>query len=205
MQEAIQGATALLVVLSKASVESEWCKKELSSGLIRELDEKRIIVLPVLMEDCTIPIFLRDKIYADFRTDFDAGLKAVLGSVARVTSDSLMRIEGPEWHVDWSVDWGVDELTEHYFIYLTAIEQSATHAFSVLTQIHIIANDIANKRYEAMKAVDLDWFERSAVINMLAEGVADKNVRLRIEDEKAKLTTMILNDRKTGASFKSKS
>ena len=65
VQEAIEGATALLVILSEASVESEWCKKELSSGLIRELDEKRVIVLPVLMEDCKIPMFLRDKKYAD--------------------------------------------------------------------------------------------------------------------------------------------
>ena len=48
VQEAIRGASGLLVILSKASVESEWCKKELSSGLIRELEEKRVVVLPVL-------------------------------------------------------------------------------------------------------------------------------------------------------------
>ena len=36
IQGAIEGASALLVILSKASVESEWWKKELSSGLIRD-------------------------------------------------------------------------------------------------------------------------------------------------------------------------
>ncbi|MGZ5446338.1 MAG: toll/interleukin-1 receptor domain-containing protein [Thermoanaerobaculia bacterium] len=41
IQEAITTAGAMLVVLSKASVASEWCKKELSSGLIRELDLKQ--------------------------------------------------------------------------------------------------------------------------------------------------------------------
>jgi hypothetical protein len=40
IQDAIQGTSGLLVILSKASVESEWCRKELSSGLIRELEEK---------------------------------------------------------------------------------------------------------------------------------------------------------------------
>ena len=46
VQEAITGASGLLVILSKASVKSEWCRKELNSGLIRELDEKRVVVLP---------------------------------------------------------------------------------------------------------------------------------------------------------------
>ena len=54
IQEAIKGASALLVVLSKAFVQSEWCKKEMSTGLVRELDEKRVVVLPVLIEDCDI-------------------------------------------------------------------------------------------------------------------------------------------------------
>src|SRR5689334_13514321 len=56
VQQAIQESDALLIVLSKTSVASEWCKKELNAGLMRELDEKRVLVLPVLMENCEIPI-----------------------------------------------------------------------------------------------------------------------------------------------------
>ena len=37
VQEAIQESSALLVILSKESVASEWCKKELSAGLMRIL------------------------------------------------------------------------------------------------------------------------------------------------------------------------
>ena len=66
IQEAIQTASALLVVLSKAAVASEWCRRELSAGLMRELEEKRVLVLPLLLEDCDIPMFLREKRYADF-------------------------------------------------------------------------------------------------------------------------------------------
>src|ERR1700704_1571000 len=67
VQDAIQDSSALLIVLSKASVASEWCKKELNAGLMRELDEKRVLVLPCIIDDCTIPLFLREKLYADFR------------------------------------------------------------------------------------------------------------------------------------------
>ena len=74
------------------------------AALIRGLDEKRVVVLPVLMEDCEIPLFLKDKLYADFRKDFDAGLAAVLEAIARVTSASLVRVDSPEYFVDWSID-----------------------------------------------------------------------------------------------------
>ncbi len=104
IQRAIQEASALLVVLSKSSAESEWCKKELSAGLIRELEEKRVVVLPVLLDDCIIPLFLRDKVFADFRTNYDEGLRRVLEAIAKVTSDTLGRIEEPKWNIDWGID-----------------------------------------------------------------------------------------------------
>src|SRR5207244_9992543 len=85
IQEALTEASGLIIVLSKASVGSEWCKKELSAGLLRELDERQVIVLPALLEDCDIPLFLRDKKYADFRTNFDNGLKELLDATAGVT------------------------------------------------------------------------------------------------------------------------
>jgi hypothetical protein len=59
VQEGIKSASALLIVLSKASVASEWCKKELNAGLMRELDEKRVVILPLLLEGCDIPVFQR--------------------------------------------------------------------------------------------------------------------------------------------------
>ena len=58
------------------------------------------------IRDRYIPLFLRDKLYADFRTNFDAGLRAVLEAIARVTSESQVRVDEPGWHVDWAVDWG---------------------------------------------------------------------------------------------------
>ena len=58
IEEEIDKAGALVVVLSEASVESEWCRKELTAGLVRELDEKKVLILPVLLKDCAV--FLSD-------------------------------------------------------------------------------------------------------------------------------------------------
>jgi len=80
IEAAIKAQDFLVAVLSKSSVKSQWVMKELSTGLIRELEEKRVVVLPVVIEDCDIPPFLSDKVYADFRDDYLAGLDRLLGA-----------------------------------------------------------------------------------------------------------------------------
>jgi hypothetical protein len=109
IEKALEQASAFVFVLSRSSVKSEWCRKELTSSLVRELEEKKVFVLPVLKEDCDIPYFLKDKKYADFRKSFDDGLREVKEALAKVTSSNLGRIDEPKWHTDWSTNWGVTE------------------------------------------------------------------------------------------------
>jgi len=56
------------VVLSRHSIASEWVQRELQVAMQRELKERRVIVLPLLLEPVELPAFLRDKLYADFTT-----------------------------------------------------------------------------------------------------------------------------------------
>jgi len=105
IQGALTESDAILIVLSKHSVTSEWCKKELNSGLLRELEEKRVLVLPCLIEDCEIPLFLRDKLYAGFRKDFGKALTDVDDALLRITNPQQGRLESPSFHTDWSYDW----------------------------------------------------------------------------------------------------
>jgi hypothetical protein len=57
----------LIAVLSKNSISSRWCAEELRMAMVRQIAQKGITVLPVLVEDCEIPGFLQEKKYADFR------------------------------------------------------------------------------------------------------------------------------------------
>jgi hypothetical protein len=68
----------LIIVLSEASVKSEWVKRELNAALMKELKRKSVVVLPLLLEDCDIPPLVADKKYADFRQGYDAGLAELL-------------------------------------------------------------------------------------------------------------------------------
>lgn len=135
VQEAIDESSALLVVLSKSSSASEWCKKEINGAFLKELEEKRVFVLPVLLEDCDIPLFVRGKLYADFRTSFDEGLSVVLEGIAKITNPNLARFKEPEYHIDHSIDWGTeDDMT---FIRLTYIEQAKGQPYTCLTEIKV--------------------------------------------------------------------
>jgi|APEBP8051072266_1049373.scaffolds.fasta_scaffold11247_2 hypothetical protein len=146
VQDAVDGASALLVIMSKASTESEWCKKELSSGLLRELEEKRVVVMPVLLEHCEIPLFARGKLYADFRSNFDDGLRTIVEGIAKVTNPYLAREREPEYHIDWSIDWG--DVEGLLALILTYVEQAQNQPYTCLTNIEVLCSPAAKEKYQ---------------------------------------------------------
>lgn len=68
----------LVVVLSPNAVESHWVKAELGVGLMKQLSNHGLTVLPVLYKPADIPALLADRIYADFTQDYQLGLSALL-------------------------------------------------------------------------------------------------------------------------------
>jgi hypothetical protein len=184
IQDAIGTAGAMLVVLSKASVASEWCKKELSSGLMRELGEKRVVVIPVLLEDCTIPLFLRDKYYADFRLNFAKGVSDVLEAIAGVTSDSQGRIHTADYYVDWAMDWSLQD--SRLLLRITVIQQHQTAPFSILTVVEIRANESATDRYRKFERSGFDWFGRVVIVEAVADFGDQHYIELRLVNQFAR-------------------
>ncbi len=180
IQSALQDASALVVVLSKASVESVWCKKEVVAGIQRELEEKRTIVIPALVEKCDIPLFLRDKKYADFRTDFDAGLAAVVEAVAKVSNPSLGRIQNDDYHTDWAHDWF--DLDGDFGMRFTLVQHSKHMPYSVLSTITVICTGEATKRYMSYREVGLDSFGQLVIVESVLEALKGEEFFVLLED-----------------------
>lgn len=198
VQEAVEGSSALLVMLSPASVESEWCKKELTAGLMRELDEKRVVVVPVLLEDCKIPMFLRDKMYADFRTDFDEGMHSLLEAVAGHTNPDQSRIEDVDGFLDWATDWG--EIGDRIFINYTIVQASSNTEMTFLTQINCVLNDVASARYNQYRAIGIAWMARINNALMLQDIAKDKDdLFVILDDTIPQHRSIAFTDEKTGA------
>jgi hypothetical protein len=197
IQEAIQEASALIVVLSHASVQSEWCKKELSVGLVRELEEKRVVVLPLLLEDCQIPMFLRDKLYADFRTNYDAGLRLIREAVAKVTSDTLGRVDEPEWHTDWGIDWG--DTDGNYWLRLTLLIHGEAQPYSALVEMHMLCNDVATARQKQYAEAGLEPFGRLLLLETLRSEERVTALNIVLTDNFPQIRKLVFYDAKTNA------
>ena len=41
IEENLTASSAILIIMSQHSVASDWCKREITAGLVRELEEKR--------------------------------------------------------------------------------------------------------------------------------------------------------------------
>lgn len=83
INEALVSTRFLIVVLSPRSIIKPWVTRELNSTLMRQLDQQNSAILPVLIEDCSLPPLLADLKYADFRHSFDNGLAELVAAIRR--------------------------------------------------------------------------------------------------------------------------
>lgn len=197
VQKAIEEADALLVILSQSSIRSDWCRKELSSGLIRELEEKRVVVLPVLIEDCEIPLFLKDKYRADFTVDKDEGLKQVLEAIAKVTSDTLRRIDKHESFIDFGLYTSL--ISGLVQIRLTLLEQVQNFRYSVITEIFVNCNKTATKRYQTFMDSGFEWFARQVIFEAINETVKEKDAgHILLDSSLPQNQHLVISDEKRG-------
>lgn len=195
IQDAIQESDALIIIISKSSMKSEWCKKELSSGLLRELEEKKVLVLPALLEKCDMPVFLRGKKYADFTNNLSDGLNEILEAIASLTSDTQGRFqEKPDYHTDWSIDWGFTD-DGLYVLTLTFVDHANNVPYVVLTNISIIGNEAASKHHEIQNKAGKEWLGRYAVLLALGDFAKENNeLQLIIDDSFPQKTDFLLGD-----------
>ncbi len=196
VQQAIRDSSALIAVLSKSSIHSNWCSKELNAGLIRELDEKRVIVIPALIEDCEIPLFLRDKRYADFRTNYDEGLKEILRAIAKFTASNMGRIETPTWHSDWGLDWFEDQ--GHIILRLTIAEHGVGIPNSVLTEVFCKLNSTATARHQEYENSGLGNWGRYLILEYIRRTQGLREEKILLSGHETKKIFFELADPKLG-------
>ncbi len=202
IEEAISDAAAVIFVLSRASVESDWCRKELSAGLVRELEEKKVIVLPLLLEDCAIPLFLREKKYADFRTDFDAGFRDIVNALARVASDTQGRLEGELGTlIDWSSDWSVDD-NGQVSVELVIVEHGPKFPFTLASMVKIELNELASERHLDLANAGMEPFARQLVLACLTECPVCDDLFVYLDDASPVVREFGMGDPKIGVEFR---
>jgi len=80
IEEGLQNADFVAVLLSPSAVQSGWVDREWKTKYWTEVSAGRVMVLPVLLEDCEIPVLLAPKKYADLR-NYATGLVQLVGAI----------------------------------------------------------------------------------------------------------------------------
>ncbi len=113
------------MVFSLHSIQSVWVKREITAGLLREIEECKVRILPLVIDDCKLPLLLRDKVYADFRHDFEAGLQ------------KLVAVLAPHYGVQAG---GVISKDDHYFVHFSGSTESVDRR--IICKFDIVSFDL---------------------------------------------------------------
>jgi hypothetical protein len=87
IEQGLQETDFVVLVMSKRSCSSAWVEREWKTKYWEEINSRQVKILPILLEECEIPLLLRTKHYADFRTDYEVGLVEILAAL--VPSDTI--------------------------------------------------------------------------------------------------------------------
>lgn len=84
LRKAISNNDFVVVVLTPASVDSQWVKYEIENALAQSKKEGRVKLIPLLLEDCDIPRELRNLQIVDFtrRDSYRRRLKRLVDTFA---------------------------------------------------------------------------------------------------------------------------
>jgi len=110
IEQGLGNAKLLAVVISLNSLKSKWVEKEWKTKYWDEVNEGKVMVLPVLIEECIIPKLLQTKKYADFRSIYVQGLNDLISAIG-LLSDASFYIGAEDYS---SPDYWVERGVEYY-------------------------------------------------------------------------------------------
>ena len=200
IQEAITESSVLLIMLSKSSTKSEWCKKELTAGLLRELEERRVVTIPVVLEDCNIPLFMRGRYYADFRNNFDQAIVRLQDSLLRFTDVSLNRVENDNYYIDWAVDQGIKD--DCFEFNIDSVSFAKEREYSILCNINVRGNNVITDLYKRAATKRAGDILVDELLNSLVSMDKKNDFRIILEDNRAKKKKFGIGDEKLNYKFK---
>lgn len=192
IQNALGGADAILVILSQNSIASEWCRKDLNSGLVRELEEKKVLLIPCVIDGCDIPLFLKEKLYVDFRSDPDNAFDLLDRSLSSISNPAQSRVERNEYHTDWVVDCG--DIQGSPVVEWVFVEHGENVPYSIVSRCRMIFDgQKAISLYQEMLKKDQHLKYANELLEKYLEDEKSGEYRVLIKDEKEVCDTCRFN------------
>jgi len=196
--EAIERAAFLLLVLSKNSIKSNWCIKELELAFQKEERLTDQFIIPIIIDDRTIPEGLENRIFADFRESFEKGINSLLQPLSELYLNSARRNYSSEYHMDYAIDYY--ELHGHFHLQIDLVQVHNEKPISILVQTFVRGDEKASQLWKKQVENGYEDVMSKSFIAMMknSEGFLKKQIRLKndypyeesffIQDEKLSIS-----------------
>jgi hypothetical protein len=159
---------------------------------MREIAEKQVLLLPCIIGDCEIPLFLKEKLYADFRNDPDAAFNQVQEALARITNRQQGRVESPDFHTDWAYDWKQGKQSGLWYFEWSFVDHGATLPYSVLTRCQIACNDVSSAIFQRLGPDERQNYIGQALARVV-EVTSRKKMKILLPDAFEKVETFFID------------
>jgi hypothetical protein len=137
-------------IISSHSIESSWVQQELEIAYTRQINERRMVVLPILIEAVKLPDYLAGKYYGDFvnKRQYKKSFKILLRSFEiphYTTLQERLLLSGVETHSDFKKKGALDKLEAKFAIADVIVDAEFTNFNGVEEKDLILLP--ANKNY----------------------------------------------------------
>jgi hypothetical protein len=94
IEQGIAESNFLILFMSKTAFKSEWVNREIDAAFMMEVESKNVLIVPVLLDNCEIPISLKSKRYIDLRQDYPKGIIALIDTLLFPRKTVLRELTG---------------------------------------------------------------------------------------------------------------
>ncbi len=100
IQQGLHNANYVIVVLSINSVKSKWVECEWQAAYWQEIKDGSVTVIPLLLEECAVPLLLQAIHTIDFRSSFSDGLPQLMNTLYELEKSQCHRQKKKVWFLD---------------------------------------------------------------------------------------------------------
>lgn len=161
IEEGIRENEFFGIILSPEALNSEWVRGELGAAWARQMNKKKVGVLPILYRQCDIPLLLADRKFADFRSDYQAGFRDLAMALGLKNSDVVGQDNWRHFAKSKSLEWRQFRVREFEMLVTVLLKRAKQYNWSTWvggtrTPFSITLHAFIDKKRQASISFKLD-------------------------------------------------
>jgi len=174
-EEGLKDAVAVIIVLSKNSVNKPWVREELNASVVQKI-ARQTKIIPVVIDDCEIPAALQSTVWERVRdvTSFDEELDRIVAAIFEHRSRPPLGAP-PAYTREAVIPIVGLTKTDNLVLRLTCEETLRTNSFTGPDQLYVRTDAIGIGREDVLDSLEVlgqrAYLELSLVLGGVPRGI----------------------------------